>query len=984
MIRSWVATNSFLIGKHVFLLAIFAGCKQDIEPRQPTADHEYAIQSTDHQVSELIRRGDTSAASLLIRQSLARNPADIVAIERLGDISEMEDNFLAAAELYSSAIQSTTNPSASLFKKWHQSLLKGGLPYEAVEALQLYLEEYPDLEDAHYNLAGLSVAMGVPRSALPSLRWLVLHGKADIDTLMLLIDPDRAEPDLQTCKELLERFPDHHSLQYPLALEHVNHGRWNLALEITKQILSKTPHFAPAQLLYGKILLAQGKFDEFQHWRDQVSSDLASYRQFWELVGDNSRLNANYQDAIRSYSKSLDIEDWESPALLQGLYMSLKNLRQDKDADLVGERLELATKTKEALQVFLERKAQSKLDAMRIAEPLAKMGRVWEAIYWLRLAQQFSDKPQPGLTERFTEYRDKLAKESTWRTAGSSLAQTLNLTELTASLPIEASNLRPIQAVTSSIYRDIFLKDEAFERGWQTECKLSADTERVGHWIYQSLGGGAAVIDYDLNGWPDLINAVLDGQPFTKSCGPNRLFRNLQGHFQEVTNECRYLDHQFSQGITVGDMNQDGFADIYDCNIGSGRLYVNCGDGTFTEQIVLPDARAEGWATSAAIVDLDGDGLSDLFETHYCAGPEPFEHACRNDRRLLSTCSPLLFPAERDRVWRNDGTGKLVDVSEQWLSGAEPGRGLGLIAGHLDEVAGMDIYVANDMTLNHLWSGRQDDLFRLSEHALSRGIANNAQAVSQASMGIAADDADGDGDLDFFVTHFSDDYNTFYEQVSPGFWSDRSVALSLAEPSYAMLGFGTQFIDFNNDGTLEIFVSNGHIDDLGRSDIGYRMRPQIFSRLTNGQWMELDPKSLGNYCDSQHLGRAVTVLDADRNGLPDLAITHLYEPASLLMNKAPTGNGLRLRLVATHGSRDAIGTSIRCRAGEQTWTRQLLAGNGYMASNERVISFGIGERKSVDEVEIQWASGWTQTIAGLSAGDYLIVENEAGGFEWGL
>ncbi len=443
------------------------------------------------------------------------------------------------------------------------------------------------------------------------------------------------------------------------------------------------------------------------------------------------------------------------------------------------------------------------------------------------------------------------------------------------------------------------------------------------------------------------------------------MFRNLEGRFVEVTHLCQYLDTQFSQGIAVGDINEDGFADLYDCNIGLGKLYVNQGDGTFVEYALVPAKGGEGWATSAALADLDGDGHCDLFETHYCAPPEPFKRSCKSAKGLLSTCSPLLFPAERDRVYRNDGTGKLVDVTDEWFDAVEPGRGLGLVVGNLDEASGLDLYVANDMTLNHLWSSNLAGAFKFNEQALSRGVANNAQAVSQASMGIAVDDADGDGDLDFFVSHFSDDYNTFYEQVVPGFWSDRSVALGLAEPSMSMLGFGTQFIDFNHDGWLELFVSNGHIDDLGRSDIGYRMRPQIFSRQPSGRWGEYAHEQLQGYCATEHLGRAVAIVDADRDGLSDLAISHLYEPVSLLMNRSAAAGSVQLHLVATRGARDAIGTVVIANFGNRSSTRQLLAGNGYMASNQRMVTFGIGDSDCIKELEIKWPSGGTQTLSEL-------------------
>ncbi len=197
----------------------------------------------------------------------------------------------------------------------------------------------------------------------------------------------------------------------------------------------------------------------------------------------------------------------------------------------------------------------------------------------------------------------------------------------------------------------------------------------------------------------------------------------------------------------------------------------------------------------------------------------------------------------------------------------------------------------------------------------------------------------------------------------------------------SMLGFGTQFIDFNHDGWLELFVSNGHIDDLGRSDIGYRMRPQIFFRQPSGRWDEYAHEQLQGYCATEHLGRAVAIVDADRDGLSDLAVSHIYEPVSLLMNRSAAAGSVQLHLVATRGSRDAIGTIVMANFGNRSVTRQLLAGNGYMASNQRMVTLGIGDSDRIKELEIKWPSGGTQTLSELPPGEYLVIENESEWFE---
>jgi hypothetical protein len=310
------------------------------------------------------------------------------------------------------------------------------------------------------------------------------------------------------------------------------------------------------------------------------------------------------------------------------------------------------------------------------------------------------------------------------------------------------------------------------------------------------------------------------------------------------------------------------------------------------------------------------------------------------------------------------------------MNQTSPGRGLGIVVGLLDDNPGMDLLIANDMTVNHLWSGHViDSQFRLMDVGLARGIGTSGDSRSQASMGIAADDADSDGDIDFLMTHFADDHNTFYEQVAPGFWADRSHQVGLSAPSMKFLGFGTQWADFDNQGDLELIITNGHVDRVDREDVSYRMRPQLFYRQSSGHWVEWDRAALGEFFSHEYLGRALSVLDANRDGKTDVAITNLADPASLLMNRTSNiGRAIGLELKATKTSRDAIGTTVSAVVGSKTLYAQLTAGNGYMASNQRRIAIGCANAESAD-VTVHWPSGAVQRFGTLESGkDYVLVE----------
>jgi hypothetical protein len=395
------------------------------------------------------------------------------------------------------------------------------------------------------------------------------------------------------------------------------------------------------------------------------------------------------------------------------------------------------------------------------------------------------------------------------------------------------------------------------------------------------------------------------------------------------------------------------------------------------------------WTSSVAIADVDGDGNADIIDVGYCGGKLVFEHDCLDEKlNQPRSCSPLAFEAQRDRIWRGMGDGRFEDASGLWLGPHEPGRGLGLVVGQLDATAGLDIYIANDMTANHYWSISTEtdhERFQLSEQAMLRGLAVNERSVSQASMGIAASDADNDGDLDFLLTHFSDDYNTLYEQIGSGLWADRSRKAGLVEPSLSMLGYGTQWLDCDNDGTVELFVANGDIDDFSHVGRRFKQPAQIFLRLPEGHFVELPIHSMGNYFLRDHLGRAVVTLDANRDGSTDLLITHLFEPVSLLINKTVADSkSVRFFLRAYDAHRDAIGCRVTVKFGPQTQTQFLLAGNGFQCSNERVLTFGVGKANQVDRVVVDWPNGDQNTYSGiLSGNDYLLIQGTLEAFDLG-
>lgn len=967
----------------LFIASLVVGCHSQDAPDAvfSVADSQQTIKA-DSEPSPLqlavraIANGRFDAADAVVKQHLLVSPNDPRALALSADIAARRGDAPAAATLYKSAIDEFgKNADRSLLDSWYRSLLKAGRPYDAIGALQELSERFPGDAQSRYDLAGMAAAVGVPEASVPAMRWLVQRGQSDPELLLLLADPARAEPDLEACEKILAISGPDRRPEFGLAKFDALHQKWDDVAMRLAPLVKSFPQFVPAYALYGQALVELGDRAQLAVWQADPPNSAEASAEYWRVLGRWEQVQGHHEQAARAFWKSLRLDQSSHPEMLNQLLVSLHQLKRTDDAARLSEIIVKETELRDALKIHLERRGESQTGCMRVADAMVSLGRIWEAEGWARIATTLPNEKLPGLREKYMSIRSQLTVQTPWHLASSDLASMIDLSHLSGepppSIAASADNQTPMTK------GHIAFADQALQRGWD-HVSIAAPNAG-GHTIAQSVGGGVAVLDFDCDGWPDLAAAALDGTPLRQNSSPNRLSRNLNGSFVDVSAAASYHDTGFGQGIAVGDYNDDGFPDLFDANIGRNRLYRNNGDGTFTDISDSAGLRGETWTTSVALIDLDGDSILDIYEANYCAGREPYERECRN-KSGLGTCSPLIFDAEPDRVQRGGSDGIFTDVSALWMKQSSPGRGLGLVAGEIDQQPGIDVLVSNDMTVNHLWSPKlEQQPFELADVGVVRGVGTGGDSRSQASMGIAAADADGDGDLDFFMTHFSDDYNTFYEQVAPGFWSDRSYQVGLAEPSMKLLGFGTQWADFDNRGELELIVANGHVDRVDRPDVSYRMPPQFFSRVADGRWDEWDRAALGDYFTQDHLGRAVVILDADRDGRCDIAISHLDDPAALLMNEtSDAGRSIGLELKATSSPRDAIGAKVTATLGPRTFAAQLTTGDGYMASNQRRIHLGCDQAESAIDVTVDWPSGRTEKFGSLPSGhDYLLVEGSA-------
>lgn len=531
----------------------------------------------------------------------------------------------------------------------------------------------------------------------------------------------------------------------------------------------------------------------------------------------------------------------------------------------------------------------------------------------------------------------------------------------------------------------IDLPDVANEAGLIYSFDNGKPRDVDGMMIHQTIGAAVGGIDFDLDGWTDVYFPQAGGPPLVENPnGPiDRLFRNVGGkRFVDNTTESTIVERGCSQALAVGDINNDGFPDLYIANIGANRLFENLGDGTFREVTAVAGFTGFNrrvWTSAAAIVDLNNDSNPEIVDVNYLAGSDLYTRMC-TENGITRTCAPFLFPGEQDDIWQSAGDGTFTRVTETSGINGLPGRGLGLIAADFDGSGRLSLFIANDVMENYFYrneSPAKGSSVTMVNDAIATGLAYDADGTVQACMGIACDDLDGDGVFDLFVTNFLNESNTFYRQVSPGQFSDIARSTGLREPSVSMLTFGAQTIDVQRDGRPDLFVINGHIDDYTHKNLPFKMPSQLFFNLGEGNFAEWPAKAIGPAVARLQLGRGLARLDWNRDLSDDLIAVSLDQPAQLLENRTtPRGHAITVQLRGITGHRDAIGATVTVRTADATYTKPLVAGEGFAASNERQLTFGLGAAENVVDVSVKWLGKDVSDVYAVSDVDqrYLLIE----------
>jgi hypothetical protein len=486
--------------------------------------------------------------------------------------------------------------------------------------------------------------------------------------------------------------------------------------------------------------------------------------------------------------------------------------------------------------------------------------------------------------------------------------------------------------------------------------------------IIESSGGGAAFLDYDQDGYIDLY--ICSGtwiEGFSKGEKPenlpeNHLYRNLgNGFFEDVTKKAGANDQAYSMGVTAGDYNNDGFPDLFVSNYGPNILYKNNGNGTFTN--VTKRAGVAGvkeCSVGAVWFDYDNDSFLDLYVANYVNFDPEYKYFYAPD----GFPGPMAYDSQRDYLYHNNGDGSFEDVTEKMGITDIDGRGMGVGAADYDNDGFVDIYVANDHTLNYLWHNEGGKGF-IDKGTMS-GTAFSQAGESTVSMSVDFADYNGDGLLDIFLS--DDKYCSLYENTGNGIFSDKSYPAGIAMPAGQYVGWSTSFIDYDNDGDADIYKTNGALKHL------YGQEDQLFENTGDGKFLDVSTQR-GSYFEKEYVGRGACFGDYDNDGDIDGYIVNLNDRGILLRNnKGNQNNWILINLAGTTSNRDGIGSIVKVTAGGKVQTAQKKSTTGYLSQNDPRLHFGLAKNEIIEKIEIRWPSGKQQLIENVKVNQILTIK----------
>lgn len=938
------------------------------------------------QSREALNDRDFSKARRLAEAALDRSSTPAAVHRLLGQIERDAGNVDQAIRHFESAGSGEGLDAAAALTDGGRLCLKEGYAQRAEDFFRRAVDRSQSSVAAANELAYLLAVEGRGWEAQKYLVDVVRGEQPTLHHLVLLAASECVIRDPELQRRCLQRVPTDLFVRTGEARTDLFEGRTEQAIGKLRQIVQSSPQLAEAQARLGWAILELHP-DEFPQWQRSLGElGLDEHPEIWAVQGDWSQRNRDFQEAARCFARAVQIDSEHRMANYQ-LGKVLTTLGRSDEAQPF---LDRASKLQQ-LALLADRiyaHPKETLQLRQATELTAALGRPHEAWGWCLIAVQVNPHLE-WATKNLEKLHPWLASTAP-RTIPEALPKIPQDLLEGVSQPTPSSGSRATETATATPTKFGLPRfdDVAARIGLDFVYDAGSQRKAEGVELIEFTGGGVAAFDYDRDGRCDLYFTQGRPLPLSKEgdIPIDRLFQQtVDGTVTDVTSPAGLGDANYSQGCTVGDYNQDGFPDLYVCNVGQNRLYLNHGDGTFTDVTDEAGIRDSHWTVSAAFADLNNDGLPELFDVNYLEiNPKAIPFCARGAED--THCAPAVRPPSADRLWLNNGEGGFRDISRDagLIEEKELGRGLGVVVADLNDDGLLDIFIANDAEANFLYfsepgneTSNDSKLPHLEERAVISGVAYDRDGLAQACMGVAFGDPDHNGLPDLYITNYADQSNTLYLQVEPGVYQDGTRTAGLREPSFALLGFGTQFIDADLDGWQDLILTNGHVYDMTYAGKQYAMRPQFFRNTGRGRFQESFRETAGEFFGEPRVGRGLARLDWNRDGREDIAISHIGSPAALLMNRTEqTGHWINLSLTGTTSDRDATGTKVRVKTanGSTTW-HQVAAGSGYEAHNESQVVIGIGNAREIKEVELTWPSGKRQSFSDVAADQrYIAIE----------
>lgn len=808
----------------------------------------------------------------------------------------------------------------------------------------------------HATLANMFAISGQRSMAEPHLFEVLKKGKVQLKQLVWFSAPERVPDSEQYLKICRETNSSDHLVQLGIAAEEMKSQKQSSAKDRLVNLLRTHPELADAHAMLGELYLDASQ-QELERWNAAIPVAIQDHPEIWYVRGQWARRMNQSRVAARCFWETIRHSATHQRAMYQ-LGQIVSPLEPDVGAAFSERAQKLKEYTQSIESVMIQQGRDEQL-FKHITALLIEMGRDWEAWVWANLACDMAGRNGwplellnslehvPTMNPSRTRHESDLALKhdlSAW--PGFDTLRTPTATESRPSVRQDQSNAFKFE-------------DQAAELGIGFTYFQSHNRDSHGVRMFESTGGGTAVIDYDLDGWPDLF--LTQGvewplgadHPAPSDQFHDQLYRNRGHRFENTTNfSLPEGEEGYGQGCSAGDFDNDGFPDLYIANIGANQLLRNNGDGTFSDISRSASISGEAWTTSCLIADLNADGNPDLYDVNYLQGEHIFSIECSASR-----CSVRNYQGAPDQVQLSRGDGTFETVPD--ATPKANAKGLGIVLFHVDQEPMPSLFIANDQVPNFFLRPTSSNGTYTNEGPL-RGLAVNMYGQATASMGVAAGDVNHDGMLDLFVTNFEGEAKNLFLQREHGFFDDSIFGSGIMSAGIPFVGWGTQFLDADNDGELDLVVTNGHIADFHEKGVEYRMPIQFFQSVGPARFAQISAASAGELFERNLFGRSLATFDWNRDGRTDFVVSCIESPAIVATSRCQTSHHwLNVRLSARMSARDAIGAVVEVHAGSTQSSRQMIAGDGYQASNERILHFGLSHASSVDRVIVRWPSGNT-------------------------